>query len=188
MVNLHVPIAPALSMAGSPEGVASFDALYSTHVDDVARWMSHFVGPGHEIEDLVHDVFRIAFEKWPQFRGEAKPRTWLYGIALNVARNHRRWRRLRRFLPFDEQRAPTVEVGPDRALEQQRSVRLVHRVLDRLGEKDRSILIMFELQELSGAEIAEVLGIQVNAVWVRLHRARQAFVKVMAQVQPEEQR
>ena len=51
-------------------------------------------------------------------------------------------------------------------------------MLDRLPERDREILILFELEELSGDRIAALLGIKVDNVWVRMHRARERFLKV----------
>jgi RNA polymerase sigma-70 factor (ECF subfamily) len=56
---------------------------------------------------------------------------------------------------------------------------LVYRVLDRLAEKERVLLVMFEIEEMSGAEIAEKLGVKLGTVWVRLHRARAAFVRAL---------
>jgi DNA-directed RNA polymerase specialized sigma24 family protein len=58
-------------------------------------------------------------------------------------------------------------------------------VLERLSERDRQILILFELEELSGAEIAVLLGITVDNVWLRMHRARARFLKVFQECEPE---
>jgi len=54
----------------------------------------------------------------------------------------------------------------------------VYRVLERLPARDREILILFELEELSGGEIAALLGIKVENLWLRMHRARARFLKL----------
>jgi RNA polymerase sigma-70 factor (ECF subfamily) len=54
---------------------------------------------------------------------------------------------------------------------------LAERILASLSEDHRDVLVLFELEQLSGEEISELLGIRVSAVWVRLHRAREAFSK-----------
>lgn len=81
----------------------SVQALYDAHADDVARWVGNLAGPSADRADLVHDVFEIAIEQWPRFRHEAKPTTWLYRIALNVVRNHRRRQKFRRWVLLDDE-------------------------------------------------------------------------------------
>ena len=51
--------------------------------------------------------------------------------------------------------------------------------LDELSDKDRSLLVLFELEGMSGEQIAELLELKISAVWVRLHRARARFLAVM---------
>lgn len=63
---------------------------------------------------------------------------------------------------------------------------MVYRVLDRLSEKQRTLLVMFEIEGRPGADIAEVLGAKLATVWVWLHRAREAFVRELARVRAEE--
>ncbi len=184
MLSREMSLVRELSSAEAESKEASFEQVYTDHADDVARWITHLVGPTADVEDLAHDVFAIALRRWSSFRGDARPRTWLYRIALNVARNHRRWRRLRRLLPLDDlTTAGHAHPAPDAdvTLSSRQDAERVHRLLDLLSEKDRTVLVMFELEELSGAEIAELLSIRINTVWVRLHRARQAFTRVVAE-------
>jgi RNA polymerase sigma-70 factor (ECF subfamily) len=169
-----------MAVAGSRPATSSAsesaDVLYSRYVDDVARWVGQLVGPRADVEDLIHDVFVIAIPRWPEFRGDARPTTWLYRITLNVVRNHRRRLRLRRWLALDDQQEPiALDPGPEDQLIAVRRRALVYRALDRLPERQRTILILFELDGRPGPEIAELLGMRIGAVWVALHRARQRF-------------
>jgi RNA polymerase sigma-70 factor (ECF subfamily) len=167
----------------------SVQALYDAHADDVARWVGNLAGPSADRADLVHDVFEIAIKQWPRFRHEAKPTTWLYRIALNVVRNHRRRQSLRRWVLLDDE-DPIAAVGPraDDALIGDEERRMVYRVLERLSERQRTLIIMFEIEGRPGAEVAELLDAKLSTVWVSLHRARQAFIRELERVRAEEGR
>lgn len=161
--------------AESIRTVVTEDELYRAHVDDVARWVANHAGAGPHVEDLVHDVFVVAFRRLSGFRGDAQPSTWLYVIALNVVRNHRRRQRFRRWLRIEDDDVASTAPGPDEALERRARRALVYRALDDLTEKDRTVLIMFEIDGLSGEAIAEHFDVKVGTVWVWLHRARKRF-------------
>src|SRR5215470_9627492 len=90
----------------------SRSALYRENVDAVARWVSHLVGPSADREDLVHEVFLVACRRLPDFRGESKITTWLYGITRNVVRRHRRKMRLLRFFVGGDDRW-AEQIGAD---------------------------------------------------------------------------
>jgi RNA polymerase sigma-70 factor (ECF subfamily) len=145
-------------------------------VQDVARWVQQLGGPSIDGEDLVHEVFLIARDKLDEFRGEARVTTWLYRITFRVVWAHRRKQRRRRWLQIVglAEEAPVVE-SPARMVEARQKLRRVYSVLDELPEKQRAALILFEIEGLSGEEIAAVMDMKLPAVWVLLHRARQSF-------------
>jgi RNA polymerase sigma-70 factor (ECF subfamily) len=68
---------------------------------------------------------------------------------------------------------------PQAVLEARERTRLMYRVLDEIGEKNRAAFIMYEIEGLSGEQIAEVTGSSIGTVWVRLSRARRKFVEHM---------
>jgi RNA polymerase sigma-70 factor (ECF subfamily) len=107
--------------------------------------------------------------------------TWLYRITERVVRNGRRKERVRRWLGNTrraelEQAVSPVHLTPVERLERQQSRETVHRILDRLADKYRRVLVLFELEGLSGEEIAELTGLKIATVWVHLHRARIHFL------------
>jgi RNA polymerase sigma-70 factor (ECF subfamily) len=167
--------------------------LYREHAATVGRWAARLGGPGADLEDIVHEVFVIAHRKRAQFRHEAEVTTWLYRITASVVGRRRRKERLRRWLfrpDRDEAaaaarrvRAPSADQAA--ALEQREEIGLVYRVLDRLPGEDRALLILFEIEDLSGEQIASLLGMKLPTVWVKLHRARKRF---LAALQREERR
>jgi RNA polymerase sigma-70 factor, ECF subfamily len=169
---------------GDEAGAPSLDALYRAHAPTVARWVAHLGGPRVDVDDTVHEIFLVAGRRLPEFRGEARVTTWLYRITERVVWGSRRRDRLRRWL--DVVRRTDVEqfLSPPRPtpveeLEQRQARETVYRILERLAEKYRRVLVLFELEELSGEEIAALTGIKLPTVWVHLHRARALFLAEM---------
>lgn len=162
----------------------TLDSLYRAHAPRVARWAAHLGGPRLDVGDLVHEVFLVVGRRLADFRGHAKATTWLYAITERVVRAARRKERVRRWL--DRVRRIDVELQvvpthptPVEELERRQTKERVNRILDRLPEKYRRVLILFELEQMSGEEIAALTGVKLATVWVHLHRARGLFVAEM---------
>jgi RNA polymerase sigma factor (sigma-70 family) len=156
------------------------DAMYRAHAAAVSRFLRR-IGGQFDTADLLHEVFLVAQRRHRDFRGDASGRTWLYAIALRVVVARRRKRRLRRLLFWErgEESAPDPlsehVATPERLLERDEASRQVHAVLEKLSERDRSLILLFELEGMPAGAIAEVVGTSENAVWVGLHRARVRF-------------
>jgi RNA polymerase sigma-70 factor (ECF subfamily) len=160
------------------------DAIYREHSAAVSKWVRRLWGPGGsggvEVEDLLQEVFLVVQRRLVTFRGEAALTTWLYAITVHVVTGRRRkerWRRLlwRRAEPeLQLQHEPQLPATDD-AFERAESAQVVYAVLNDLNERDRSLLILFELERLPGAQIAQILGIKEGNVWVGLTRARARF-------------
>ncbi|MBK7862921.1 MAG: sigma-70 family RNA polymerase sigma factor [Archangiaceae bacterium] len=176
------------SVAAAP---LELEQVFRAHAGDVTRWAARLGGPSVDLEDTVQNVFMTVQRSLPAFDGRrAKLSTWLYRITENEVRHRRRRDAFRRWLRGSAEDAagelPAEEESADDALERhQRTVRF-YRVLDRMRERPRTVLVLFELEELSGEEIAELLGLKVGAVWVALHRARADFLTQMNQLIAEE--
>jgi RNA polymerase sigma-70 factor (ECF subfamily) len=127
----------------------------------------------------------------PEFRSESSLKTWLYSLTARVVidrRRKERWRRLlfRRAVPeLQVQRGPveTPLVGVERG----RAAAMVYAVLDQLSERDRTLLIMYELEGLPIEQVMYVLSISEDNAWVSLHRARARFRKIYARRFHQEQ-
>jgi RNA polymerase sigma-70 factor (ECF subfamily) len=171
-------------MARAPQGALDLAALYRAHAATVARWAAHLGGPRVDVEDLVHEIFVIAARRAGEFRGEAKVTTWLYRITEHVVRTARRRDRRRRWLGFlwrpDVEDALTPrQPTPLEKLERRQARETLYRILDCLSDKYRTVLVLFELEGMSGEEIAALIDVKVATVWVRLHRARALFRAAM---------
>jgi RNA polymerase sigma-70 factor (ECF subfamily) len=172
---------PGRAAPRTPPDLAS---LYREHAGTVARWAAHLGGPGADVEDLVHEVFLVAGRRLGDFRGDAKVTTWLYRITERVTRSRRRKDRMRRF--FWRSRGDDVgaalaasHLSPVEELERRQATETVYRILDRLDEKYRTVLVLFELEGMSDEQIAALTGKKLATVWVHLHRARAQFLREM---------
>jgi len=116
-------------------------------------------------EDISQDAFVDAYRQLPTLKRPERFSAWLFGIARHKALNH--LRTVGREVP-----SATVEPPPSDPPEDRLALR---EKLDCLAERDREILAAKYLQDLSYEEIAETLGLTVNAVRVRCCRARQAL-------------
>lgn len=167
---------PVTALSTHAQGLGE---LYEAHAGQVARWAARIGGPLIDPEDIVQDVFVLVHDLLPSFRGEARVTTWLYRITENVVRRRRRRERLRRIFIADQKLPERVSSSPSapQQLEDQQRARLVYRTIDKLPERQRNALILFELEGLSAEAIGELTGQTPNAVWVTLHRARKSFLE-----------
>ena len=179
--------------AAEPSGQAApstFAAVYAEHAGTVARWAARLGGPAADVEDITQEVFLVVNRRLREFRGDSLLTTWLFGITARITANERRRRKLRqwwfRLVPNAGERAPfTVEGAPEQ-LERRERRALFHRALDRLAERQRRALVLFELEEMSIDDVAAHLQLRPGNVRVLLHRARAAFLKSMIACELEE--
>ena len=153
----------------------ALENLYERYFPLVDRWVRRLGGPAADVEDLTHDVFVIALRRRAEFRGEARLTTWLFRITDRVVAGRRRRSLIRRWLFARHGHELADRSDPHTALDElerrEQNARL-YAALDRLPHADRTVLILYELEGMSGQDVADLVGIAVNAVWVRLFRAR----------------
>jgi RNA polymerase sigma-70 factor, ECF subfamily len=171
------------AIAVGPRVSLDLGEIYRAHAATVWRWSRRLLGSERDLEDVLHEVFLVAHRRLADFDGQARVTTWLYAITVRVVQHRRRKDRWSRWWKGDRDRdQPEVAArGPTplEALEQRRASELVYRILDSLRERDRTVLILYELEGLSGAEVATITGQSLASVWVRLHRARGRFLEAM---------
>jgi RNA polymerase sigma-70 factor (ECF subfamily) len=170
---MHAPGEPIVGHAPS-----TLTEAYHAYCQTVARWAWHLGGPDVEVEDAVQEIFFVVSRQMASFRGEAHFSSWLYSITRKVVANHRRrhrWRFWRDRNPGALDRLPSPGLDPCAQLEQQQARLRFYRVLDNLPEKYRTVLVLFELEDMSTREIAEFCQVKLNTVKVQLHRAREMF-------------
>lgn len=157
--------------------------LYEEHLAQVKRWAYRLAGPCADLEDLVHDIFVVALSKTFHGRGDATVDTWLFAITDKVVRGKRRRRRMRELLlgRHRDDLVPPAPSTPQQDVEHREQLVRLYGALDRLCDRDRTTLVLYELEDLSGERVAELTGSTVGAVWVRLHRGRERLAALLAE-------
>lgn len=168
-------------IAESLETPGAFGVIFDRHGSTLLRFLARRVDPA-EAEDLLGEVFRIAFERRSSFeRDRDSARPWLYGIAANLVAKHYRSeaRRLRAMARASALRASAARLLDDdpaeRAVASADAGALWPRVVDAIGalpEAERQVLLLFAWEELSYEEIAQALGVPAGTVRSRLSRGR----------------
>jgi len=157
---------------------AAFRALYDAHFDLVYRTCRRLGLPDADAEDAAQETFIVAARKLDRF-SEGKLSTWLYRIAANLVSARHRRRRVREALTALWRR-PEEPVAPsaERSYEAREAARRVGEILATMAPKKREVFALFELEGLTGEEIAERVGCKVETVWTRLWHARRDFERI----------
>lgn len=169
--------------------LGALDALYRAHFADVWRVLRRLGLTPPALDDAVQDVFLVAHRRLPSFEGRSSAKTWLTGIAIRVAQDHRRRTRRKGGLESlpDELPDPMARDPMDRVAAAE-AARFLDHFLDRLDQDKREVFVLAELEELSAPEIAALLEVRVNTVYSRLRVARERFEGAIARRRAREER
>ena len=153
-----------------------FEELFQRHKAPIQRLCFAYLNSPGEVEDLFQEIMSNVWNALPKFRGEAQAGTWLYRIAVNTALLYRRKWRPAEPLPelVDE------SAGAHRDLEDRERLDALRRAIAVLPDQDRLVVTLL-LEGLSYREIAEVTGLTVNYVGVKLSRIKQAIEQRMTE-------
>lgn len=184
---LHV-----VKSAPAPERSAyradALDELYDAYAGDVTGWARRLAGPTADLEDMVHDVFVVALRRGFTFQGDATVKTWLFRITHHVVRNRMRRGFVRGLLLRRRQdemaAAMPAPPTPHQEMERREDEQRLYRALDRLPDRHRTALILYEIEGLSSDEVAELTGASVGTVWVWLHRGRAKLAEYLTGKKP----
>lgn len=141
------------------------------YVDYVARVLRSAGTPAQELDDAVQRTFIVAARRHADVRAGSE-RGFLLKTALHVAAHARRSAARRREVPTAELPEPIELATPEVLASAQREQRLLQRLLGRLVPELRTVLVLYEVEELTMAEIAATLSIPPGTVASRLRRAR----------------
>ena len=152
--------------------------LVREHSTRLRRFIIKHIGNTSEADDLAQQAFVEAARSYQAFRGESQLSTWLYGIALNLVRNHLSRAPERRFEfvgteALDEHSANAL--SPCEQIEQRQTMQALSDSLNELPENMRDILLMVGVDDLSYEEAAALLMVPIGTIRSRLSRARSAL-------------
>jgi RNA polymerase sigma-70 factor (ECF subfamily) len=146
--------------------------IFEEHVRYVWRSLLHLGVREADAEDVCQEVFVVVQRKLGEFEGRSSVRTWLYGIAVLAARDYRRRAHVRREEPRAEVELGSVEAAQHARLEQQQELGSLARALSELDEDQRSVFVLYEIEDVPMKEIASLLACPLPTAYSRLHAAR----------------
>ncbi|MFT3928502.1 MAG: sigma-70 family RNA polymerase sigma factor [Myxococcales bacterium] len=167
-----------------------FRALYEAHAPFAWRCLRRFGVRDSDLSDVVQKVFLTAFLRLPEFEQRSSFKSWLFGICQRQASDYRRSAPIRREVAVDGtdfDRAPAPG-DPSANTETRQEAMLAENILRKIPEAQREVFVLFEIEEFSGEEIAELLGISVGTVRSRLRLARESFRREVARLSANESR
>lgn len=161
-----------------------FQKIYATYQPKILRYLSHFIGES-EAEDLTQETFVKAHQSLRGFRGESQLSTWIYRIATNTALDKMRQPSFQRVeqvsisdeileaknsdgVIFPEGQKPSIE----KELIRDEMNDCIRGYIEKLPDDYRAVLVLSEYEGLKNNEIAEILGVTLDTVKIRLHRAK----------------
>jgi len=162
----------------------SFARVYQAHFKFVWRVLARLGVPDRDLADATQDVFVVVHRKLGDFDGQSRITTWLYAICFRTASHRRRAAPTR--LEVLEQ-APAIDSSG--AQSEDRTARLAHQrrllaeALESMPLEQRVVFAFYELDGMSGEEIAEQVGVSVPTVHSRLRLARLAFRRFVERIE-----
>ena len=150
----------------------SLERVYAEHAPFVWRTVRRLGVPAASVEDAVQDVFVVVHRRLGEFEGRSSVRTWLFGIVLRVARDHRPSKRQEPTDASALDALPGRDAGPLVLAERAQAARVLLGLLQELDDDKREAFILVDLEEMSVPEAAEALSANINTVYSRVRAAR----------------
>lgn len=146
---------------------SAFDELFASLREQVFAVCLHVTGNAADADDALQETFLAVHAGLARFRGEARLSTWVHRIAIRASIRVR----ARRRPAADVHAVDPPARGPDPVLAGELADRIA-AAMNRLSAEHRVVISLFAVDELSHAQIAEILGVPEGTVWSRLHAAR----------------
>ena len=176
----------ALAGARASAASAEFRAIYDQWFEEVSRWIRALGGREADRDDVLQEVFLVVRRRLPAFDG-GNVAGWLYRITRRQVRDFQRRTWVKHI--FNRHRLDEPDLladgrgSPAAAFEHKERQRILNGLLSKMKEDRRSAFVLFEIEGLSGEEIARIQSIPLNTVWTRLHHARREFLALAAKFQ-----
>jgi RNA polymerase sigma-70 factor, ECF subfamily len=175
-------------VAGEQTAWEAFIARHQSRVYNVTFHMTH---DADRAADLAQEALLQILRSLPRFRGEASLTTWIHGLTMRVCLHHLRREKRRQTESWEElaphRAEPEASEGrPHEAITRQQVQRLVHRAVSHLSLPFRSVIVLHGLAGMTYDETALALGLPVNTVKTRVHRAKGKLKTWLEQVLGDE--
>jgi RNA polymerase sigma-70 factor, ECF subfamily len=177
----------ARSMRGRPmsgawdrhEASAFVETLFAKHHGEIYAYLMRMMRDPEVAADMTQDAFVKAYKNYASLEKPENARAWLYQIAHRVALDEIRRRKIIRFLPWTGESRGAAPSAEHLVMEGRFSGDM-QRALARIPERQRAALLLAELHDLTGLELADVLGVSHVAARALLTRARESLRQALA--------
>jgi RNA polymerase sigma-70 factor (ECF subfamily) len=151
--------------------------LFERHLDVAGRIIRNLGTPAAELPDLLHQAFAVVAARLGDIT-PGKERAFLIETAVRLAANARRHQaRSREVFPGHLPDIPDDAPSPEDLSDRRRALQLLDRILDRMDDELRCVFVLFEIEEMTMAEIATLLELPPGTVASRLRRSRDEFLE-----------
>lgn len=160
----------------------AFEMIVSRYKTRLYNCVFRLVGSVEMSEDLVQETFLRVYRNRDNYQATSNFSTWIYTIALNLARSELRKRRRRQFFSLNSSLSedsstegfdlPDSKANPAEFLEQTELGRAIHKAIDQLPIKYRTVIVLRDIEELSYEQIGEILACPTGTIKSRVNRAR----------------
>ena len=158
----------------------SLEEIYDRHFDFVWRSLRSLGVAESAIDDAVQELFVVVHRRLADFEGRSSLKSWLFGIARNIALRELRTRQ-RKVRDADLAAEPAAPgADPCDIAERAEAAELLVRLLHRLDDDKRAIFVLVEIEQMTVPDAAAALAINVNTAYSRLRLARRRFQEAAA--------
>ena len=167
------------TVTGRTEARAFVEELFARHHNEIYAYLTRMLRDPELAADLTQDAFVKAYRAYESLEDPAHARAWLYQIAHRVALDELRRRRIVRFLPWTGESHGSSPSAEHLVMETRLSGEL-QRALNKIPERQRAALLLAEVHDLTGLELAAALGVSHVAARALLTRARESLRQALA--------
>lgn len=161
-----------------------FAEVFRAHAPFAWRCLRRLGVTHGDVDDVCQEVFLIVHKKLGQYDGRASLRSWIYGICIKKASDHRRLAHIQRERLHDVMpESESTSNGPEASLESRRALALLDRALQALDEDKRAAFVLYEIEGLGLQEVADACGCPLQTVYSRLAAARRHVESQLAENQ-----
>lgn len=176
-----------MDLAARPPSALAFRDVYAAGAPFVWRTLRRLGVREADVEDACQEVFVVVHGKLATFVGGSL-KAWLFAIARRVASDHRRRASTVREVPDEAALDVAMPESQTATLDRARALRLLERALAGLSAEKREVFVLFELEELPMAEVAEAVGCPLQTAYSRLYAAREHVEAAVARQRAREAR
>ena len=163
--------------------VEMLGVLFDRYQSPLFNFYCKLTGDRSVSEDLVQDVFYRILKYRKSYQSGMSFKSWMYQIARNARLDQAKRQKPEADLEDESASSRRLALSPGDRVQHDQEVELLHHALMRLPEEKREVLVLSRFQNLKYEEIAQIIGVEVGAVKVRVHRALNELREIFRQLE-----